>query len=219
MKLVDTDTNNGLFTWNNKRGGEAQVASKLDKFIISKDLMLIDKEIIARVLPFGGLDHWPIQLEIKDKKFVEISIQELNEALITEGFDKVKSDQVDKHHQEWENLCKQEEIFWRQKSRVQWLEEGECDTRFFHGSAMANRAHNRISSIKDKEGELLTSHKDIETVFVQHFQSITQENNSDREQFIRDVTRHIPKLLSREDNFNPNRLVTEEEVREVLKDI
>jgi len=26
MKLVDTDMNNGIFTWNNKRGGEAQVA-------------------------------------------------------------------------------------------------------------------------------------------------------------------------------------------------
>jgi len=35
MKLVDTDMSNGLFTWNNKRGGESQVASKLDRFIIS----------------------------------------------------------------------------------------------------------------------------------------------------------------------------------------
>ncbi len=35
MKLVDTNTNNGLFTWNNKRGGEPEVASKLYRFIIS----------------------------------------------------------------------------------------------------------------------------------------------------------------------------------------
>ena len=26
MKLVDLDSSNGLFTWNNKRGGEYQVA-------------------------------------------------------------------------------------------------------------------------------------------------------------------------------------------------
>lgn len=64
MNLVDTETNNGLFTWNNKRGGEAQVASKLDRFIISEDLMLIDNEITRRVLPFGGSNHWPVQLEI-----------------------------------------------------------------------------------------------------------------------------------------------------------
>ena len=27
--------------------------------------MLIDKEIIARILPFGGSNHWSIQMEIK----------------------------------------------------------------------------------------------------------------------------------------------------------
>ena len=65
MKLVDTDMSNGLFTWNNKRGGESQVASKLDRFIISKDLMLTGKEMIVRILPFGGLDHWPVQFEVQ----------------------------------------------------------------------------------------------------------------------------------------------------------
>ena len=35
MRLFDTNMSNGLFTWNNKRGGEVQVASKLDRFIIS----------------------------------------------------------------------------------------------------------------------------------------------------------------------------------------
>lgn len=57
MKIVDTDMSNGLFTWNNMRGGESQVASKLERFIISKDLMLIDKEMTMRILPFGGSDH------------------------------------------------------------------------------------------------------------------------------------------------------------------
>ena len=65
MKLVDSETNNGLFTWNNKRGDEALVSSKLDRFMISEELMLIDKEITARILPFGGLDQWLIQLEVK----------------------------------------------------------------------------------------------------------------------------------------------------------
>jgi len=64
MKLVDTVTSNGIFTWNNKRGGESQVASKLDRFIISEDLTLTNKEMVARFLLFGGLDHWPIQLEV-----------------------------------------------------------------------------------------------------------------------------------------------------------
>eukprot|EP00253_Pinus_taeda_P022189 PITA_22189 len=126
-----------------------------------------------------------------DKKSIENKIQELNQDLIMEGFDKVKTDQVDKYRQVWENLCKQKEIFWRQKSRVQWLKEGKRNTRFFHTSTMANKAHNRISSIKD----------------------------ADIEQLIKDISRHIPKLVPRENNFNLNRPVTEEEACEVLKDM
>lgn len=240
-----------------------------------------------RVLPFGGSDHWPVQLEIKGigaprnrafkfeniwlshpefmsniekwwskdsqiqgtrmfllhkrlkhikirlkdwnkndfgnifvgKKYVEIKMQELNQALIAEGFDKVKSEQVDRNHQEWENLCKHEEIFWRKKSRVQWLKEGEHNTRFFQRSTMANRAHNTISSIKDNDEKLHISHEDIKTVVVQYFCGISEENNLDREQFMREVTNQIPKLVSREDYFNLNKPVTEEEVSEVLKEM
>ena len=41
------------------------MASKLDRFMISEDLMLNDKEISARILPFGGYNHWPIHLEVQ----------------------------------------------------------------------------------------------------------------------------------------------------------
>ena len=63
MKLVDMDTSNSIFTWNNKRGGFTQVASKLDRFIISEELLLMGSGLTAFILPFGGLDHWSIQLE------------------------------------------------------------------------------------------------------------------------------------------------------------
>ena len=57
MNLVESDSSNGLFTWNNKRGGEGLVASTLDRFMISEDLMFLNSEITARVIPFGGSDH------------------------------------------------------------------------------------------------------------------------------------------------------------------
>eukprot|EP00253_Pinus_taeda_P028919 PITA_28919 len=151
------------------------------------------------------------------KKSVENKILELNQALIREGFDKNKNDQVEKYHQEWEKLCKQEEIFWKQKSRVQWLKEGECNTNFFHSSTIANRTRNRLSSIKDEDGQIHQSHENIEVVLVRHFRA--QENILVREPFIKDFTKHIPKLVSREDNCNLNRPVSEKEVSEVLKEM
>jgi hypothetical protein len=41
----------------------------------------------------------------------------------------------------------QEEISWRQKSRVRWLKEGDKCTKFFHQVASANRRINSIESL------------------------------------------------------------------------
>jgi len=287
MRLVDTETSNGIFTWNNKRGGESQVASKLDRFIILEDLILIGLDLLAMILPFGGLDHWPIQIEasfigtlrnrpfrfeniwlthpdfisniekwwiedmqvqgtkmflllqrlkhiklrLKDwkknefgnifeaKKVVERKLQEINQILITDGFNEERKEQADYHQQEWEGLCKQEEIFWKHKSRVRWLKEGERNIRFFHKSTMDHQSHNRISKIKDSQGNQLNTHKEIEAALVQHFQGIVEEPLIDRSQFINKFTKHFPKLVTREDNYSLNKPVNEEEVSEVIKEM
>jgi len=65
MKLVDTVMNNGTYTWNNKRGGASQVASKLNRFVVLEELIIQNKDIVARIPPFGGSDHWPMLLEIQ----------------------------------------------------------------------------------------------------------------------------------------------------------
>lgn len=49
------------------------------------------------------------------KESIEKKILELNQALIKEGFNKKKNDRVEKYHLEWQKLCKQEQIFWKQK--------------------------------------------------------------------------------------------------------
>eukprot|EP00253_Pinus_taeda_P033576 PITA_33576 len=68
LRLVDTPTTNGVFTWNNRRGGRNQIASKLDRFLLSEQVLNKDVFIEARILPGLGSDHWPICLEIDIKK-------------------------------------------------------------------------------------------------------------------------------------------------------
>jgi len=60
MRLVDIETINGPFTWNNKKGRAFQVASKLERFIILEDLFLTSLDLTTVILPFGGSDHWHI---------------------------------------------------------------------------------------------------------------------------------------------------------------
>jgi len=61
--LIDIPTSNGLFTWTNKREGLQQIASRLDRFLISDNATHVGGEFTASILPFSGSDHWPIELE------------------------------------------------------------------------------------------------------------------------------------------------------------
>ena len=39
LKLVDLETNNGIYTWNKKRVGKNQIASRLDRYLLFENLM------------------------------------------------------------------------------------------------------------------------------------------------------------------------------------
>lgn len=54
---------------------------------------------------------------------------------------------------EYNVILEQEDTFWAQKSRVQWIQQGERNTRFFHVSTICRRRRNKIASLKDDEGQ------------------------------------------------------------------
>ena len=60
--LIDLPSNNGVYTWNNKRADPMQIASHLDRFLISDNVVHLGGEFIASILPYSGSDHWPIAL-------------------------------------------------------------------------------------------------------------------------------------------------------------
>lgn len=84
---------------------------------------------------------------------------------------------------------------------------------------MVNKAHNIISVIKDERCILDNSHAEIEETLVKKFWGIAKKTCHDIENSIRNFTRHIPRMVSSQDNFNLNKLLTEDEVSEVLKEM
>jgi len=82
-----------------------------------------------------------------------------------------------------------------------------------------HRSHNRISKLKDYQGKELVSQIEIESILVQYFHSIAEEPLIDRSRFINKFTKFIPKLVTREDNHNINRPVSEEKVSEVINEM
>ena len=51
-----------------------------------------------------------------------------------------------------ENLLDQEEIFWLQRGRANWLMHGDRNTSFFHNAATTRKNRNNIKNLLDDTG-------------------------------------------------------------------
>lgn len=69
------------------------------------------------------------------------------------------------------------EIFWKQKSRVEWLREGDKNTKFFHSKASARRQKNMICGLEDENGNWIEEVKDVDRMFCEYFTKIFTATN------------------------------------------
>ncbi|KAJ8643918.1 hypothetical protein MRB53_005666 [Persea americana] len=67
-----------------------------------------------------------------------------------------------------QNLLQAEETHWKQKSRVNWLQEGNRNTKFFHLASKIRGSKNRIDKVEFK-GISIESHPQIKAAAVEFF--------------------------------------------------
>lgn len=56
---------------------------------------------------------------------------------------------------------KEDDMFCSQKARVQWLDEGDKNTKFFHASVMQRRQNNRIDHLERRAGDFCRNKDEI----------------------------------------------------------
>lgn len=66
----------------------------------------------------------------------------------------------------------QEEVHWQQRSKVEWLKNGDKNTKFFHTCANQRRSSNKIWVVCDMEGNLRETQEDIGNAFVKYFTNL-----------------------------------------------
>ncbi|KAL5794824.1 hypothetical protein ACOSP7_003418 [Xanthoceras sorbifolium] len=91
-------------------------------------------------------------------------------------YDRKQSDQVldaiRSMERELESLLSKEELYWKQRSRVDWLLAGDKNSKFFHRRASARKKKNQISSLLDSRGVRRESEQGMSSVVLDYFSDL-----------------------------------------------
>ncbi|KAM2983667.1 hypothetical protein FF2_009561 [Malus domestica] len=112
---------------------------------------------------------------------------------------------------EWElrTAHKNEETYWRTKSRNQWLKEGDKNTKFFHAQIMKRRRSNQIRGLMDANGVWQENEPVISSIVTSYFSDLFR---SGRPAHFDVPDNGLESRVTLEDNLALTAPVTEEEI-------
>ena len=106
-----------------------------------------------------------------------------------------------------------EEMYWSQNARVQWLKIGDKNTSFFHATVEGRRKRNRMLEIQRENGTWTKGEKELGAEVVDYYKHLFSTSET-RE--MEEVLDGIPHTISDSMNENLTKPVGEEEIRLAL---
>ncbi|XP_059668770.1 uncharacterized protein LOC132313844 [Cornus florida] len=198
------------FTWCNNRDGDANVKERLDRVLATVDWRIQFSAAVVQHVHVVGSDHAVILLDLFLKKAQRGKVSCLtrgefrmrNVLPLLKGLGNLKGmleaqlkgvrenegdystnacDQVQKKiNAEWRN----EELYWRQKSRKEWLLHGDRNSKKIHIATMRRRNRNMIKGLEDSQGNWLDDDQAIRGEAENYFHNLfTSTGSIDDEAF------------------------------------
>ncbi|XP_075498859.1 uncharacterized protein LOC142537187 [Primulina tabacum] len=186
--LFDIQARGDPFTWCNQRLGDENIVARLDRFVCSSEWQSQFPTAEVEHLAYCGSYHRPIYLTFKSgplqnlrkcpKRFT-FEHKWLLEEDFTDTFSRswqalkeIKDNIIYIREIEYqiEKLSEQEEIHWNQRARVNWLQHGDRNTKFFRATASQRRRNNFIKGLMNDRGigALMFKEKVRRAVFDMH---------------------------------------------------
>ncbi|PNX81081.1 hypothetical protein L195_g037096, partial [Trifolium pratense] len=109
-------------------------------------------------------------------------------------------------------LLVQEDAYWRQRAKTHWLRDGDLNTKFFHAASTSKRKVNRVNSLLDSAGNVVTKENELCEIARDYFVDIFNKQNS----IIYPVINIIDHSISLEDNTMLVAPFTMEEFRDAM---
>lgn len=91
-------------------------------------------------------------------------------------------EEIKKMERNIQNMLVNEEIYWKQRSRADWLKKGDKNTKFFHHNTSSRKQKNKILGIDDATGRWTEREEDVENEFCNYFTKLFTTSSPNQNQ-------------------------------------
>ncbi|KAL9677471.1 hypothetical protein QQ045_005703 [Rhodiola kirilowii] len=167
------------------------------------------KHCMKELHQWNSLTFGSVKRKVKELKE---GIQDIRGRPRTEETSKIEANMTT----ELDEWLEREELWWRQRSRADWLRQGDRNTAFFHQKASQRRRRNQLDCIKSQTGEACETQSEIVSVITNYFHNIFLSQVEITGERWSQELEIIPKLVSDEMNEMLIAPFTEGEVKRAL---
>uniref|UniRef100_A0A803PIA6 Reverse transcriptase n=1 Tax=Cannabis sativa TaxID=3483 RepID=A0A803PIA6_CANSA len=115
-----------------------------------------------------------------------------------------------------DELLEQEEKYWHQRSRVDWLQCGDQNTKLFHAHATSRKSKSVIKSLVNSQGITVTSKADMTNAICSYYDSLFASEGVDPHS-LQEILSVVPTTITHDMNKSLTEPFTSNDVYDALK--
>ncbi|XP_071932934.1 uncharacterized protein [Coffea arabica] len=198
------------WTWCNQWEGEGEVKERLDRCLASVKWYQTFDRACCNHIENEASDHSMLIMDLnpnqKKNGFTNMEKEKQHEFREKDSGNKGedsgvkgqqyrgKKDQLVELKLQLSKAYQEEELYWSQKARTRWLQEGDKNTVFFHTSAMNARKQRQITYLQKENGQWCTNEQEVMEEICGYYKQLLTSGEADQ---IEETLRGVPNTISR----------------------
>ncbi|XP_074266442.1 uncharacterized protein LOC141589715 [Silene latifolia] len=170
-QLIELEFSGPAHTWSRGNSEATRQSARLDRALCNSEWGTM----------FGDASRW------NEDVFGNIFRQKRQLIARIEGCQRILSTQRQSHlikleaklRKELDDILEREELLWYQKSRVEFIRDGDRNTSYFHVSTLIRRWKNRINTLKNDEGVWIDNSDDVKKIVVEYYKNLYTDDTPD----------------------------------------